>query len=201
MNALWGDLESPAATGARLLVTVGSDHHRFDRLIDWLDAWLARHSADEVRAVVQYGTARPPRFGAGVAWVDHGELEQLMREASVIVAQGGPYSILESGDVGRLPIAVPRRRALNEVVDDHQFAFCALMAQLGRAVVATTERELHDALDRALAHPESFTVSPRDSAVAETVERFAGLVTRLTPRRRRAVLSAVARRQTRSGHS
>jgi UDP-N-acetylglucosamine transferase subunit ALG13 len=191
MHSAWGATTDDEAGGARLLVTVGSDHHRFDRLVRWVDAWMARQSPADVRAVVQYGTAEPPRFGHGVAWVDHADLEQLMGEATVIVAQGGPYSLLESVDVGRMPIAVPRRRDLHEAVDDHQHAFCALMARRRQAELVTTEPGLHDALDRALADPVAFTVARRVSAVDDTTERFARLVAELIPRRRRAALAGV----------
>jgi UDP-N-acetylglucosamine transferase subunit ALG13 len=191
-HVAWGSADQEVGD-ARLLVTVGSDHHRFDRLISWVDAWLAGKSVADVRAVVQYGTAQPPRFGHGVAWVEHSDLKQLMGEATMIVAQGGPYSILESVDLGRMPIAVPRRRALAEAVDDHQHAFCSMMAERGQAVLVTTEHDLHEALDRALADPTAFTVPPRVSAVDDTIERFAQVVAELRPRRRRAAFAAVTR--------
>jgi UDP-N-acetylglucosamine transferase subunit ALG13 len=193
MHRAWTDADGQSAGNTRLLVTVGSDHHPFDRLIGWVDTWLAGQPKASVSAVVQYGTARPPRFGQGVAWVDHADLGQLMVEATVIVSQGGPYSILESVDVGRMPIAVPRRRALGEVVDDHQHAFCMLMSELEHALVVTTERDLHEALDRAVADPTAFRVPPRVSAVDDTIKRFAGLVADLRPRRRRRALVALGR--------
>ena len=35
---------------------VGTDHHRFDRLVDWVDRWT---SAERVRnALVQHGTSQ-----------------------------------------------------------------------------------------------------------------------------------------------
>lgn len=169
-----------------LLATVGSDHHPFDRLIRWLDSWL--DTVSDVRAVIQYGTAKPPSQGEGMPFVPHAELQRLMSEASIIVAQGGPYSVLESVEHGRIPIVVPRRRALGEVVDDHQHAFCSLMADRGEAVVATTEAELHEALDRALTLPEQFVVTAQDREVDRqaTVDRFAEWVGVLRSRQRRA---------------
>jgi UDP-N-acetylglucosamine transferase subunit ALG13 len=173
-----------------LLVTVGSDHHPFDRLITWLDSWLGTDAGRRVNSVIQYGTARAPVHGEAVPFLPHADLVRLMAEATIIVAQGGPYSILESVEYGRIPIVVPRRRALGEVVDDHQFAFCALMAERGEAVVATTELELVAALDHAVSNPEAFLLSPRsgNANLEQTVERFSTLVGGLTPRPRRRLL-------------
>lgn len=181
----------PLDTRPLLLVTVGSDHHPFDRLISWIDSWLA--ATGEVRSVIQYGTAAPPTQGAGVPFVPHADLQRLMDEASIIVAQGGPYSILESVEHGRIPIVVPRRRALGEVVDDHQHAFCDLMAERGEAVVATTESQLHEALNRASTSPEQFVVTAGDRAASRqaTVEQFACWAAELRPRRRRRLLSRI----------
>ena len=175
-----------------LFVTVGSDHHRFDRLIFWVDAWLdADGNAERVHVVSQYGTAAAPRHGEAVQFMEHGKLLDVMREAAIIVAQGGPYSLLESVQSGCVPIAVPRNRSDGEVVDDHQHAFCALLAERGQAVLATNEAELHQALDRALADPASFMTSPEaiDSGRAEAVRTFDRLVAPLRSRRRRRFLT------------
>jgi UDP-N-acetylglucosamine transferase subunit ALG13 len=174
------------------LVTVGSDHHPFDRLISWVDSWLdAAGNADRVRVVSQYGTAAASRHGEGAPFMEHGRLLHVMREAKIIVAQGGPYSLLESLQSGCVPIAVPRNQAQGEVVDDHQHAFCALLAERGQAVLATTKAELHHALDRALADPASFVAPPEavSSGRAEAVRTFGRLVAPLRSRRRRGLLT------------
>jgi len=46
-----------------VLVTVGTDHHPFDRLVGWIDRWAP---PGRVRLVVQYGTAVPPRGLSGL---------------------------------------------------------------------------------------------------------------------------------------
>ena len=42
-----------------LLVSVGTDHHPFDRLVRWAGAWLAAHPG-AVRCLMQTGTSAPP---------------------------------------------------------------------------------------------------------------------------------------------
>lgn len=171
-----------------VLVTVGSDHHRFDRLVGWVDAWAARR-ADEVDCVVQHGPAAAPRHALGVDFLPHDELIRLMSEATAVVVQGGPMSIVESRAAARLPIAVPRLARLDEVVDDHQVTFSRRWAQEGRLVLAEDEDELHRALDSVIADPARGIVAPdpaHDHRVAEAVARvgeLAGDVMRRTPGR------------------
>jgi UDP-N-acetylglucosamine transferase subunit ALG13 len=175
-----------------LLVTVGSDHHPFNRLISWVDTWLdANTNAERLQVVSQYGTAVAPRYGQSAPFMEHGKLLNVMRAATIIVAQGGPHSLLESVRSGCVPIAVPRKCALGEAVDDHQHAFCALLAERGQAVVATTQAELHAALDRALDEPTAFVTSAEaiDFGRAEAVREFGRLVAPLRSRRRRKFLT------------
>ena len=43
----------------RMFVSVGTDYHRFDRLMGWLDEWFANEPAVE-SAIVQRGTSSEP---------------------------------------------------------------------------------------------------------------------------------------------
>jgi len=49
-----------------VLITVGTDHHPFERLVGWIDRWTP---PAPVRVVVQYGTAVPPHTAEGVAFL------------------------------------------------------------------------------------------------------------------------------------
>ena len=155
----------------RLLVlgTLGTDHHRFDRLVDWLDNYAHAHSST-VRVVVQHGASRPPRHAEGVDLVARDTLLRLMQDATVVVTQGGPGSILDARACGHVPVVVARRRAMGEVVDDHQVAFCRAMELSGRATVATGEQHLHDLVSAALADPASVR-RPADASPAGTTSR------------------------------
>ncbi|MGH3472834.1 MAG: sulfotransferase, partial [Nocardioidaceae bacterium] len=158
-----------------VFVTVGSDHHRFDRLIDWMDSWLARPGVN-VDCVLQIGTATRPRRGLAVDYLDHTILEELLAKADLAVVQGGPMSIVESRRAGRRPIVVPRIARLAEVVDDHQVVFSSKLARQDLIDLAESEAGLHQALDRALEDPDRMVVVDDDTSaqqVARSVERFA----------------------------
>jgi UDP-N-acetylglucosamine transferase subunit ALG13 len=163
-----------------VFVSVGTDHHPFDRLVRWVDAWLP---PGDVRCLVQYGTSAAPVRAEGVGYLDHGALTALLDEAAVVVCHGGPTTITESRRHGRRPIVVPRDPALGEHVDDHQQRFCARMEAKGLITTAADEGAFRKLVDHALAAPEEFSVPAEGGDVAASVARFGGLVADLLSRR------------------
>jgi UDP-N-acetylglucosamine transferase subunit ALG13 len=175
----------------RVFVTVGSDHHRFDRLVGWVDGWARTRGLGADDVLIQYGTATAPAVAAGVPFVDHDTLLHLMAVADVVVCQGGPMSIVEARAQGRRPVVVARTAALDEVVDDHQHAFCRRVAADGWIDLAETADELETALDRALADPASMRLEAADpehaATVAASVARFARVADDVLAYRWRAI--------------
>jgi UDP-N-acetylglucosamine transferase subunit ALG13 len=177
-----------------LLVTVGTDHHRFDRLVRWVDAWLAGHLG-RLPCLMQTGTSAPPPGGVRgtprgcpggsgpASWQAYLEFEALqaaMAGAAAVVCHGGPGTILGARQVGAVPIVVPRQHRLGEHVDDHQVAFARrLAAQGGQIHLAETEADLHRLLDRVAADPAAFRSGAGDRATAGAVRAFGRLVDRL----------------------
>lgn len=135
-----------------LVVSVGTDHHHFDRLVRWTDSWVESQSF-WVDYTVQHGASMPSRVGTNVALLPRRQLLALIRRATIVVTQGGPGSIVDARSCGRVPIVVPRLRRYDEVVDDHQVPFCELMARQGACLVATDQESLHTLLDQAVADP------------------------------------------------
>lgn len=168
----------------KVLVTVGTDHHRFDRLIGWVDRWAADHP--EVEVTVQHGTAAPPTHGTSVVMMGYDELVAAMAAADAVVAQGGPATIMDARSVGHRPIVVPRRGHLDEVVDDHQVAFTDWMAAKELVWLAGDEDELRQLLDDALADPTRVRIPPERGAAAATIDAFRAVVDPLLVRRRAA---------------
>lgn len=160
----------------RVFVTVGSDHHRFDRLVGWVDSWTRLRGLGPDDVLIQHGPARPPDVASGVDFISHDALLDLMRQTDVVVTQGGPMSILESRQQGQRPIVLARTAALGEVVDDHQHDFCRRITRDGWIDLVTDEQQLHAALDAALAAPESMHVvadPEHEFMIRDSIERFA----------------------------
>lgn len=131
-----------------VVVTLGTDHHPFDRLVRWVDGWAADHP--EVRCLVQHGAARPPRHAEGRAMLDPVEIPGLIRAARVVVGHAGPGTVLDARLAGRLPIVVARQGHLGEVVDDHQVTFARWLDDRSMAVAVDDEGGLRAHLDAAL---------------------------------------------------
>jgi UDP-N-acetylglucosamine transferase subunit ALG13 len=162
-----------------LFLTVGTDHHPFDRLIRWLDAWLAAEAKDRVRCLVQHGTSVPSSIAPSHEFLGYDEMEEAIHEAAVIVCHGGPGTIMLAAEAGKVPIVVPRVRALGEHVDDHQVLFAGRLRGERTIVLAETESRFRVFVERAVAAP---LVPPRrvSPAGAEAVRRFEEILDEVT---------------------
>jgi UDP-N-acetylglucosamine transferase subunit ALG13 len=173
----------------RIFVTVGTDHHPFDRLVQWIDDWMIEGGgAWHARVFVQSGNATPPRHAAWAKLVPHGEMQHHMRTTAAVVCHGGPASITECREAGVVPIVVPRNPTLGEHVDDHQLRFSRRMAALGKVRLAESSQELAALLDQAVSSSDAFRFTPGAEGVAHTVEEFDRVLTALLaerPARRR----------------
>lgn len=170
-----------------VFVTVGTDHHRFDRLVDWVDAWSPPEGVD-VHIVVQYGTSRPPRHHEGASYLSGEELRELVARADVVVTQGGPGGIMDARRAGVRPIVVPRSADLGEHVDNHQLAFTAHLARSGEVLQATSCEDLHHQLTLGVTDPDHLRIAPVTLAPTAAVDAFEQAVSQLMtlPRRRLA---------------
>jgi UDP-N-acetylglucosamine transferase subunit ALG13 len=173
----------PSTDDPFVFVTVGTDHHPFDRLIRWVDAWLLA-TGGAVRCLVQSGTSRVPEVAPSEGYLSHDGVLEHLREAAVVVTHGGTGTLMLCRHHGVVPIAVPRTRRLGEHVDDHQVRFVRRLAQNGDVLVAETEPTFRLLMDRGLADPGSLRIPPRDGRVAEVVQRFEALVGPLLERGR-----------------
>lgn len=136
-----------------VLVTVGGDHHPFERLMAWVQN-MVDTEGDRIRWVVQYGSASAPPVGAeAMDYLDHHDLLDLMNQARAVVTSGGPSTLLEARTLGHRPIVVPRWSSLGEHVDDHQRAFASRMHEAGIAVRVETEVEFRRAVEVAIDAP------------------------------------------------
>lgn len=192
-----------------VLVSVGTDFHKFDRLIGWIDRWVDKTGPGRVRCLVQYGKSAAPVHAEGRDFLDHAELQTAMAEAVAIVSHGGPATITEARRTGHLPLVVPRDPTLGEHVDGHQQRFVRRLAEEGLVVAPQTEDELHRHLDAALAAPDDYRLptahemaakgAPLPDAVLRTGQLIDALVSR--SRRRRSGRNKQSQRSRQNGQS
>ena len=173
----------PASGPPLLLVTVGTDHHPFERLLDWVGRWAGAHPSWQVD--VQHGAARAPAFGRCFDYCGHDELQLLFAAADVVVTHAGPATITQARAAGHVPVVVPRLPSLGEHVDDHQVLFARRLAAAGVVQLAETEAALPVAVDasRAGAHADRPAVGGQE--VPPGVLRVGLVVEQLVAGRRR----------------
>ena len=169
----------------RIFVSVGTDHHPFDRLIAWIDQGVA--AQQDVSLIVQNGYSAASTTGENHMMMTGDELQRHYRSADIVVSQVGPGTIADANAAGVVPIVVPRDPSLGEVVDDHQYAFGEFMADRGRCTVVTTEADLRSALDHLISTPGAQRFQPDADDVSASAA-VAALVAELVaqPRRRLA---------------
>ena len=163
------------------MVSVGTDHHRFDRLVGWIDQWAAEHRS--VKVIVQRGSVAETEHAESHALIPYGELCELFQTATAVISHGGPSTVMDSRAAGRLPIVFPRDPARGEHVDGHQLRFAHHLARHQQARVAFETNELAVLLDEALASPDNFvipvSVEPAPGVVAfgQVVDDLIGAAT------------------------
>lgn len=131
--------------GLSIAVSVGSDHHKFDRLMDWLSEWDRPRN---VHLNVQHGTSHEVPGATNVPFLPHAQLLRWMSEADAVVLQGGPSGILEALRSGHRPLVIPRLSEFREVVDDHQVAFTRRLEARGLVTLIESPQQLADHLNR-----------------------------------------------------
>lgn len=161
-------------TNLQIFVTVGTDHHPFDRLVKWCDFWAKANPLDSV--TIQFGTSSPPSCAVGFEYLEPVELAAEIARADVVVCHGGPATIAEIRSAGMLPIVVPRVSSVGEHVDDHQVRFTAHVSDAGMIKVPETQDELSGMLESARQDPAAFRVEAQGDQTARSVRLFGDLV-------------------------
>lgn len=174
-------------TPISVAVLLGTDHHPFDRGVQWAAELAAE---DGTAWFVQHGftawPARAPASLSGAPMLGITELTQLMEVADVVVTHGGPGLIMEARAARHVPIVIPRDPALGEHVDSHQMDFAARLRNEGTIRLVSSLDELREAvrLTREQGRPEHGHAGHRN----ETVVRFGELVEQARSRPRRRLL-------------
>jgi UDP-N-acetylglucosamine transferase subunit ALG13 len=165
---------APAALPV-VLVTVGTDHHRFDRLISWCELW-AQANPERGEIVVQHGASRAPNGLSSFERAARAELSQRMEQAHVVVTHGGGGSITQCWQAGAVPIVVPRQHRLGEHVDDHQESFAVRLAEHGYVEIARTYQEFDAAIRNRLAVPRSARIGIDVTRPSETAVQIGAMI-------------------------
>jgi UDP-N-acetylglucosamine transferase subunit ALG13 len=182
-----------------VVVSAGSYHLPFERLVSWMEPWVASHPA--VQVTMQHGPSHPLAGASNHVILPYADLMELCRAADAVVLQGGAGGVMDMRAIGRIPIVVPRVPVDDEVVDRHQLIFSDRVATLGVVRRATTREELWALIDGMLEGtvPTRAPAPEPTPGVARAVEVLGELPDRLPWSRRlarviRSVMGVLRRR-------
>jgi beta-1,4-N-acetylglucosaminyltransferase len=129
-----------------ILVTVGTHHQGFDRLVRSMDQLATQF--DE-RVIIQRGSSSyRPRCAEHFRVTNSQEMAGLTQAARVVVGHAAAGAIILSLNYDKPLVLVPRLRKLGEVLDDHQLELAKFLddAKMAIAVYETTGATLQEAI-------------------------------------------------------
>ena len=116
-----------------IFVTVGSHYQGFVRLIKKMDE-IAGKIDEEVVMQIGYTNYKPRNAEYFDFIENYEEIQELNREARVVVCHGGAGAIITALEQGTPVIAVPRLKKYAEHTDDQQLDIVTAMAEEGKII-------------------------------------------------------------------
>ncbi len=162
----------------RAVVTLGSNHFGFRRLIEGLLDVLP------TGADVLWQTGHTDVSGLGIDAVEFlpaDDLTAAMRKADLVVAHAGVGSALTAMQAGHAPLLVPRRSFRGEHVDDHQVQIARHLVSRGLSVACDADQLNPDITMVAASQRVAPTIPPQFVLEGDRLGAFTPV---LQPRRR-----------------
>lgn len=77
------------------------------------------------------------------------EMFRLVGKASVVIAHGGPGSLIMPLQIGKVPIVVPRRHEFDEHISNYQVEFCRAVAERqGNIIVVENAEQIGKTIEK-----------------------------------------------------
>lgn len=131
-----------------IFVTVGTHEQDFKRLWKEIDNLIDKKIIrDEIFAQIGYTNYKPKNYKFK-EMLSFKEMNHYCEVSDIIITHGGPGSIFQALEYGKIPIVVPRNPEFNEHVDNHQILF-ARKLEKDRKIIALYEIDkLGDRIDK-----------------------------------------------------
>lgn len=151
-----------------IFVTVGTDHHPFDRLVKKIDS-LKKECVIEEKVFIQSGASSyKPRFCEFAEFLPFDQMMAKIDSAKIVITHGGPGSIMPVLYRGKTPIVVPRLKKFGEAIDDHQFKFVLRLETRNQIIASKSIEDLEQKIKnyeqaaQKLRHSQEKTMSSSD---------------------------------------
>lgn len=136
-----------------IFVTIGS-MFPFDRLIEVMDDWAARHPETPMFAQIGEGKYLPKHMPYE-RMVSPTKFRELNEDASIIVAHAGMGSVITASELGKPIVLLPRNAAQKEHTTDHQVDTANWLRSRPGIFVADTNADIDAQIDLAQQRTES----------------------------------------------
>lgn len=149
-----------------ILVLLGTQNNSFHRLLEEIEKNIdAGNITDKV--VVQAGFTKYESTKMEIFdMIPQEELDNLIKEANLVITHGGVGSIMSAVKQGKKVIAVPRLKKYGEHVNDHQLEIIETFKKQGIIIGINNVEDLVQALKDA----ETFKVSTKSAQESEQGE-------------------------------
>lgn len=145
--------EKPTTAKQSLLFATVGATLPFDRLVQMVaDLKAAGEIPERVIIQVGHGGAAPDGLETHES-LSFDEMQSHLSDADIVVCHAGTGSLITALRAGCRTVAVPRKRDLKEVYDDHQFEIAESFAARGLIEVAHDKAQLANALKRVRDRP------------------------------------------------
>ncbi len=112
-----------------IYVTVGTHEQPFNRLIRCIDDLKGKGIIEE-EVIIQNGFSDYEiKNCRHKNLFDQNDMLMNYEAARLIIMHGGPSSIIQSLQAGKVPIVVPRQKKFGEHINDHQLEFCRAVSK------------------------------------------------------------------------
>ncbi|MCR4807846.1 MAG: multidrug MFS transporter [Lachnospiraceae bacterium] len=151
-----------------IYVTVGTHEQPFDRLIECVDT-LKEKGIIEEEVIIQSGFSKYEiKHCMHKSLFDKNDMLMNYEAARFIIMHGGPSSIIQSLQEGKVPVVVPRQKKFGEHVNDHQLDFCRAVSKRYNNIIMVEDIS---ELKEAIIHYDELTASRQKSCFGNN-EKF-----------------------------
>lgn len=130
-----------------IYVTVGTHEQPFNRLVECVDELKGKGIIEE-EVIIQSGFSdHEIKHCKHKDLFDKNDMLVNYEGARIIIMHGGPSSIIQALQEGKVPIVVPRQKKFGEHINDHQLEFCrAVSKRYNNIILIEDVKDLENAI-------------------------------------------------------